>query len=107
MKSHAYSLDWDWELPEFSDEELAQFRPIEEVVSPEFMAMLLANQEKQAKLGKAPFPTKSKQPQKEMVYLALSPEILQAFQATGKDWQNRINNVLLDYVQNHLSSAHK
>lgn len=83
-----------------TDEELAQFRPLREVMPPEFVEMVLAHQAEQAKLGKVR-PPRGKQiaPTKEAVNIRLSPEVLKAFRATGKGWQTRINDVLLKYVQ--------
>lgn len=86
----------DLNPPEFTDEELAQFRPIQEVMPPDFVEMVFKHQDEMERLGKMRPPSSL-----ERVTLQLSPEILNAFRATGKGWQNRINHVLLDYVQSH------
>jgi len=36
---------------------------------------------------------------KEHVSIRLSPEVVDWFKGTGRDWQGRINKVLTDYVQ--------
>lgn len=96
----------DQDFPPFTDEELAQFKPIEQVMPKEFMDMVLANQAERAKLGKVR-PPRGKQiaPTKEAVSLRLSPEVLTAFRATGKGWQTRINKALIEFIQ-HNDLAH-
>lgn len=44
---------------------------------------------------------KQKSPTKTPVSLRLSPEVADYFKSTGKGWQTRLNEVLLDYVRNH------
>lgn len=63
---------------------------------PDFVEMSFKHQDEMERLGKMRPPSSL-----ERVTLQLSPEILNAFRATGKGWQNRINDVLLDYVQSH------
>ncbi|MGQ0287311.1 BrnA antitoxin family protein [Pasteurellaceae bacterium 22721_9_1] len=90
----------DVENVPFTDEELGQFRPLAEVMPPDFVAMVLNNQQERAKLGKVRKPRgKQRKPTKEAVNLRLSPEVLAAFRATGKGWQTRINDVLLKHIQ--------
>lgn len=89
----------DLELREFTDEELEQFKPIAQVMPPEFMEMVLTHQSERAKLGKVRPPRgKQKAPLKEQVSLRLSPDVLSAFRATGKGWQTRINKALQEYL---------
>lgn len=83
-----------------TDEELAQFRPLREVMPADFVEMVLSHQAEQAKLGKVR-PPRGKQiaPTKEAINIRLSAEVLAAFRATGKGWQSRINEVLLKHIQ--------
>ncbi len=98
--NHADYYDEIAENTPLTDEELAQFRPLREVMPPEFVEMVLTHQAEQAKLGKVRAPRgKQIAPTKEAVNIRLSPEVLAAFRATGKGWQTRINDVLLKYVQ--------
>jgi uncharacterized protein (DUF4415 family) len=39
-----------------------------------------------------------KTPTKKPVYIRLSPEVINAFRATGKGWQSRIDNVLKQWL---------
>lgn len=96
MSNRLPLTDEEGEVRELTAEDLAQFRPIQEVMPPEFVEMVFKHQEEMERLGKI-------RPHRplEKVTLQLSPEILNAFKATGKGWQNRINDVLLDYVQSH------
>lgn len=38
---------------------------------------------------------------KERVTLRLSPEVVQAFRASGKGWQTRVNEALREWVKTH------
>lgn len=38
---------------------------------------------------------------KKAVNIRLAPDILEAFKATGKGWQTRINNALHDWLKEH------
>lgn len=42
-----------------------------------------------------------KNPTKVTVTVCYSQEVLDFFKATGEGWQTRMNNVLLDYVEQH------
>lgn len=44
---------------------------------------------------------KQKAPTKEPVSIRLSPEVTAHFRATGKGWQQRIDDVLREYVARH------
>lgn len=80
------------EVRELSLSEMQQFRPIAEVMPPEFMNMLRHHEKQRKTRGK------QMQPTKQSVTLRLSPEVIAAFKASGKGWQTRINAVLLDYI---------
>ncbi|MDY5420891.1 BrnA antitoxin family protein [Actinobacillus porcinus] len=76
-----------------TDEELAQFRPLAEVMPAEFVNMVLAHQTERKKMR-----GKQKAPTKQVTTIRLSPVVLEKFRATGKGWQSRINDVLLEYA---------
>ncbi|OOF45815.1 toxin-antitoxin system, antitoxin component [Rodentibacter trehalosifermentans] len=83
-----------------TDEELAQFKPIEQVMPPEFVAMVTAHQKEMERQGKIKTGRgKQKAPTKQSITLRLSPEVIQAFRATGQGWQTRINEVLLNHIK--------
>lgn len=69
-----------------SDEQLANMQPISHF--PEL-----------ARLVKRGRPV-SESPKKP-VQIRLSPEIVSAFKETGRGWQTRINNALLDWLKEH------
>ncbi|MFQ1048491.1 BrnA antitoxin family protein [Avibacterium paragallinarum] len=77
-----------------TDDELAQFKPIEQVLPSEQLNMLLAHTEARKKAR-----GKQKAPTKQAVSLRLSPEVIAAFKATGKGWQSRINETLLQAIK--------
>lgn len=76
-----------------TDEQLAQFKPIKQVLPPDQLNMLLTHQAQQKRRGKQKAPTK------QATTIRLSPIVLEKFRATGKGWQSRINEVLLNYVE--------
>ena len=43
-------------------------------------------------------------PTKQLVSVRYSPEVLQYFKATGDGWQTRMNEALLEWVNNHSPS---
>ncbi|QIW15925.1 hypothetical protein A4G20_06050 [Pasteurellaceae bacterium RH1A] len=81
-----------------TDKELSQFRPLKDVMPAEFVEMVMAHQAERERLGFIT-PQDKQVPLKQSVTLRLSPEILEKFRATGKGWQSRLNDVLLDYVK--------
>lgn len=40
-------------------------------------------------------------PTKQPIAIRLSPEVVEYFKSTGKGWQTRIDDVLLNYVKTH------
>ena len=78
----------DGELREdITDEELANFRPASEVLSPTL----------QTKLRGRPKATVTK----ERITIRLSPEVVGAFRATGDGWQTRMDKALKDWLKTH------
>lgn len=96
MNNNLYDPD---EIPELTDEQLAQFKPLVEVMPPDFVKMVLEHQAEMERLGIKKTRGKQKAPTKKSVTLRLSQEVIDAFKATGKGWQSRINEVLLKHVQ--------
>ena len=78
--------DWDAvDFPEITEDELKQMRPAHEV-HPEIVKEYMRTRGKQKARTKTP------------VYIRLSPEVVNFFKATGKGWQTRIDNALLDFI---------
>lgn len=93
--------DEDGEVRELTAEDFALARPLAEVMPPEFVEMVLKHQAEQAALGRVPYPEgyePTEKPRTQTVTLPLSTEVITAFKASGKGWQKRIDNVLLDYL---------
>lgn len=93
--------DEDGEVRELTAEDFAEFRPLREVMPPEFVEMVLKHQAEQASLGRVPYPEGYESKQRtstQTVTLPLSTEVITAFKASGKGWQKRIDDVLLDYL---------
>lgn len=79
-------IDKNGEVRELKEEDFRRMRPASEV-----LPGLVAS----ARNGRGP----QKEPTKEAVTIRYSPEILEFFRATGKGWQTRLNNALLDLVR--------
>ena len=87
----------------FTDEELAQFRPLREAMPADFVEMVIAHQTQRAATGSVGTPqSKPRKPNKQAVSIRLSPDVLAAFRATGKGWQTRIDEAL----RQHLAGLH-
>ena len=84
-------LDEKGEVPELTAEDMKAFRPAREVLP----------QSLQLKLGiRGP----QKAPTKELVSLRVSRVVLEAFRASGKGWQTKIDEALKEYVGAHKLS---
>ena len=80
------------EVRELKAEDLKQFRPAGEIVSP-----ALAR-----KLGvRGP----QKSPTKERITIRLSPEVVRRFRATGDGWQTRVDAALKDWLKSNKPGA--
>lgn len=80
----------DDENPEWKEAEFKRARPAAEVL-PEAL---------HAKLGirrRGP----QKTPTKQTVTIRLSPDVLDAFRATGSGWQTRVDAALRDWLKSH------
>ena len=79
--------DESGEVRELTAADFKKMRPISEV-NPVLFEKL-----KQGQRGLQKTPTK------EPVSIRLSPEVTTYFKETGKGWQSRLNDVLIDYVK--------
>ena len=77
------------EVRELTIEDMADFTPLAD--NPELLAHL-----KRSVGQRGP----QKEPTKEHTSIRLSSEVMTYFRATGKGWQGRIDEVLLNYVRN-------
>jgi uncharacterized protein (DUF4415 family) len=48
---------------------------------------------------------KKRQPTKEQIAIRFSPEVLEAFRASGKGWQTRMDEALKEWLKTHSSVA--
>lgn len=89
---------------ELTDDELEQFKPIEQVMPREFLDMVFAHQAEMERQGVIKPRTRGKQkaPTKQSVTLRLSREVIEAFKATGQGWQTRINEALLKHIHTSM-----
>ncbi|OOF43106.1 BrnA antitoxin family protein [Rodentibacter trehalosifermentans] len=100
MKQRKPLTDIDGEVRELTEDDFALMKPLADVMPAEFVAMVTAHQKEMEKQGKIRTGRgKQKAPTKQSVTLRLSPEVIQAFRATGQGWQTRINEVLLNYIK--------
>lgn len=81
-------IDSAGEVRELSARDLADFRPASQVLPPTL---------KQRLNVRGP----QKEPTKERITIRLSPEVVQAFRATGDGWQTRVDGALKDWLKSH------
>ena len=85
MKNKKPLIDEDGEVREIDAEDFKQFKPIAEV-SPGLLKTIRRGRGKQiAQI-------------KEAVSIRLSTDVTEYFRSTGKGWQTRLDDVLLEYV---------
>lgn len=80
-------------------------KPLREVMPPEFVKMVLDHQAEMEEKGLMPRKlTRGKQKAltKQSITIRLSAEVVEAFKATGKGWQTRINEALLKHIQSSM-----
>jgi uncharacterized protein (DUF4415 family) len=93
MKKHPAPELIDDENPEWTDVDFARARPAAEVL-PEFFGAQVARSMLKPR-GKQVAPTK------QAVTVRYSPDVLDAFKATGAGWQTRMNDALRDWLRTH------
>jgi uncharacterized protein (DUF4415 family) len=52
-------------------------------------------------IGQVKARSKGKRPNKEQVAVRYDPEVLEAFRATGRGWQTRMNDALKEWLREH------
>ena len=83
------------DVPEWSGVARRSFKPAAEVLDPALYAGLLAMNRRAGVRGA------QKAPVKQATTIRLSPEVMDAFKATGAGWQTRIDAALKDWLKNH------
>jgi uncharacterized protein (DUF4415 family) len=93
MKKHPNPELIDDENPEWTDENFARARPASAVL-PELFG---------AQVAKSMLKPRGKQvaPTKQAVTVRYSPDVLDAFKATGAGWQTRMDAALKDWLRTH------
>lgn len=85
--------------PEWTEEDFARARPAAEVLTGIFPQTVAA-----AML--APRGRPRKEITKAAVNIRLSPDVVEAFRATGRGWQTRIDEALKDWLKSHEAVPH-
>lgn len=85
------------EMREPTLKEMRLFRPIHEVMSPEFIAML-----PKRKVGQR---GPQKQPKKILLTSRYSEDVIQYFKSTGPGWQTKMDNALREWIKKHRRAA--
>lgn len=88
----------DDENPEWGDETFSKARPASQVL-PEIFPPALARQMLK------PRGRPKAEVTKERITIRLSPEVVEAFRATGDDWQTRMDAALKDWLQTHSPAS--
>ena len=86
----------DDDNPEWTAEDFANARPASEVLPELFGADIAADMLRPKKPGRPPADTP-----KIFTGIRLDAEVLEAFRATGKGWQTRINEALKEWLKEH------
>ncbi|MGD0959863.1 MAG: BrnA antitoxin family protein [Methylomonas sp.] len=86
----------DSDNPEWSDEDFSRARPAYEVL-PELFGEEIAAELLQPKKAGRP---RTEAP-KVFTGIRLDADVLEAFRATGKGWQTRMNDVLKEWLKHH------
>jgi uncharacterized protein (DUF4415 family) len=81
-------IDAKGEVRELATRDLAGFRPAHEVLPPALKRRLGVRGPQKA-------------PTKERITIRLSPDVVDAFRATGEGWQTRVDSALKDWLKSH------
>lgn len=88
MKNRRPLTDKDGEVRELTAEDMAAFRPIQEVLPPQLLK----------KIGvRGP----QREPTKDRINIRISHEVLEHFRSTGPGWQTRMDEALREWVRLH------
>jgi len=90
--------DADGEVRELTDADFKRMRPASDVL-PEIFGAELAAEMLKPKGGRPRTDTA-----KVFTGIRLDPDVLEAFRATGKGWQTRMNNALKEWLREHTES---
>jgi uncharacterized protein (DUF4415 family) len=87
--------DWDEiaDVPEATDEEIAQARPFVEAFPDLAESIVRARPDLAETVRRARGRPKLEKPRRQ-ISIRLDPDVIEKFKATGKGWQTRINEVL-------------
>jgi uncharacterized protein (DUF4415 family) len=81
----------DGEVRELTADDIAQFKPAAEILSPGLMKKLG---------GRGPQKSRTK----ERITIRLSHEVVEQFRATGEGWQTRMDTALKDWLKSHKAA---
>lgn len=95
MSSRLPVIDADGEVGDLSQVRPSVFRPAAQVLPPQLHADLLDMNRRAGVRGR------QKEPTKVATTIRLSPEVMQAFKATGAGWQTRIDSALKEWLKSH------
>ena len=95
MNKRAPLIDDGGEVRELTAADLRHFKPAAEVLDSELYAGLLEMNRRAGVRGAQRTPTKF------ATTIRLSPEVMDAFKATGAGWQTRIDAALKDWLKTH------
>ena len=84
------SVMYDDDAPKLTQEQLAEFRPAREVMTPEEFAAVTGRP-----IAKPPRGRPKADEKKVAVSLRLDKDVVDAFKATGAGWQTRVNAILV------------
>jgi uncharacterized protein (DUF4415 family) len=95
MTKHAPMTDLNGEVRELTATDLRHFKPAAQVLPSELHAGLVAMNRRAGVRGPQKTPTKLS------TTIRLSPQVLEAFRATGAGWQTRMDDALKDWLRTH------
>lgn len=84
--------------PEWTEADFKRARPAAEVLPPDLYAGLVEMNRRAGVRGTQKAPTKI------ATTIRLSPDVMDAFKATGAGWQTRIDAALKDWLKTHSPS---
>ena len=85
----------DVDSPQWTEEDFLKAQPAKEVFDPVTFAALASLRKRPGERGGQKAPTK------QATTIRLSPEVMEAFKATGRGWQTRIDAALKDWLKTH------
>jgi uncharacterized protein (DUF4415 family) len=88
----------DDDNPEWTAEDFAMARPASDVLPEIFPKAVAADMLKQRGRPR-------KEVTKAPINIRLSPDVVQAFRATGRGWQTRVDEALKDWLKSHKPAA--